>query len=110
MALLKKQEVSPPAVPREEVEVPELNGSVMVRAMFLDERFAWSEGDGDTTNRILAILSTCVRDADDEPLFDREAWRLFCAAHYDAATNLCLVAQRLSGMKSGDEKNSQAPS
>lgn len=113
-----------PTLLSEEVPVPSLGGSVIVRGMLLSERLA-NDGsnvaarkplDGETQDQarvragslvIPRVLEVCVVDGDGKRLFSLAEWDAFGSANRDEAYVLFNTAMRLSGQDMGDvEKNS----
>lgn len=96
--LIKRSEIPAPSIPEQEVEVPEWGGSVMVRAMLLEDFLAIGAAEelGDF-GHIARTLAVTVRDADGEPVLDAEGWRKFAAGARSSALKLYEVANRLSG-------------
>lgn len=110
MALLRREQVAPPRLEEEVVNVPELGGDVIVRAMTLVERLDLARNTATNVERLPMMLASVVLDADRNPLFNMEQWNAFGGKHADALFNLWDVARRLSGLEADDvEKNSTAP-
>lgn len=102
---LKRGEIKPPRLPKEAVEVASLGGEVIVRALTLTERLALGRNDGAREAIPVALLAQCVVDETGLPLFARDEWEAFGAAHIDDAMRLVAVAMRLSGLDGDDAKN-----
>ena len=63
MALLKNQ-IKPPVLPAEAVDVPELGGEVIVRGLLLRQRLDLAVlGEEGGFHRIALMLASCVVDA-----------------------------------------------
>lgn len=111
---LRRSDLSAVVLPEEHVEVPELDGEVLVRGLGLQRRLemAWQGADGRV--RVADLLAETVLDADLVPLMDARDWDVWGAQHYDAALRLARVAMRLSGLGPDAEedaaKNSAAGS
>jgi len=89
-------------LPREEIEVPELGGSVIVRGVGLTYRLAMATDRSSKARGVSTMLANCVLDADDEPLMSAEAWEAWGAKHIEASMRLADVALRLSGFNAED--------
>jgi hypothetical protein len=95
---IRKADITAPAIlPREEVEVAELGGTVIVQGMGLTDRLAIASVDRAKPRHISQMLTYCVLDADDEPLFTEAEWEAWGAQHIESAMRLVDVALRLSG-------------
>ena len=101
MALIRKQDIAAPVLPRETVAVPSIGGEVVVRGLMFSERMALlaeaANGNGKAFADIPALLAQVVLDADDQPVFSAEAWEQFGANHLEDLLALFKVARRLSG-------------
>lgn len=112
MKPLKREQIPQVKRPTEEVDVPELGGSVTVvgmgysdRAMFVQAvRRAGLESGGDegmTLGAVLAMapvaLAPCVLAADGQPVYDSEGWQSFGVEHRGVIERLMAVLMRLSG-------------
>jgi hypothetical protein len=96
--MIRKADITAPAIlPREEVEVAELGGTVLVQGMGLTDRLAIAAVDRAKPRHIAQMLACCVLDADDEPLFSESEWEAWGAQHIEAAMRLVDVALRLTG-------------
>lgn len=116
MALIKKAEVSAPALQKEEIiTVPELGGDVIVRGPGLSERLgmAFSKSpEGRKFAHLAKLLAVCVLDGDYEPLFTVEQWEAFACndEKLSAAMRLWDIAWRLGDFDGAQaEKNEKAP-
>lgn len=115
MALIKRGDVAPPELRREIVPVAALGGDVAVLEMGLGDRLDFEEvmrnakGSKRSLTSVLLpqLLAVCVRDAEDEPLFDVKQWRAWGARNRDATIELFNVAFRLCGFDGNENaKNS----
>ncbi len=114
MALVKRNAVEAPTLRKETVEVPEIGGDVVVRAMLLGERleiFAAQkrlavprdgESEEDAHERagrqlIAPTLACTVLDAESKPLWTTAEWNVFGSQHAARALHLFRVVMRLSG-------------
>jgi hypothetical protein len=105
--MIRKADIkAPPILPREEVEVTELGGTVIVQGMGLTDRLAIATVDRAKPRHISQMLACCVlakgdeidgQEIDDEPLFTEAEWESWGAQHIEAAMRLVDVALRLSG-------------
>lgn len=96
---LKRDQIAPPALPMEAVEVPELGGEVIVRGLLLRDRLALVDRDsGDAYDRIARMLAGTVVDADQKPIWSAAQWEEFGGAHPARALELFERARRLSGL------------
>lgn len=98
MSVIKRGDIPPPDVPTEEVEVPEWGGSVVVRAIMLEDYLAIGAAEelGDY-GHIARTLAATVIDADGDRVLDADGWRKFAAGARKSALRLYEVANRLSG-------------
>lgn len=102
---LRRGEIKSPRLPKEAVEVASLGGEVIVRALTLTERLALGRNDEAREAIPVTLLAQCVVDESGLPLFSRDDWEAFGAAHMDEAMRLVAVAMRLSGLDGDDAKN-----
>lgn len=99
MAVLRRSDLAAPALQQEEVNVPALGGSVVVRAMPLNLLFeVIDSARTDPANAVPRLLSHSVMDADGEPLWTTEQWATWGASEFDAALALYQAAQRVCGI------------
>jgi hypothetical protein len=105
MAVLKKSQISSPALPKETVPVAGLGGDVVVTGLTLTARLAmFSAGKGYTVSK---LLSETVLDAEGNHLFTEQEWDNFGAKHFNECVELFRVVKRLSGLDAEVEaKNS----
>ena len=97
---LDRSAVTLPALPREDVALPELGGDVTVRGLLLKERMAIFAGlreDGGFAS-LAQLLHLAVVGPDDRPLLSEEEWERFGGVHFAAALRVFAVAKRLSGL------------
>lgn len=109
--MLKKSEVPvPPPLKDETVNVPELNGDVIVRGLMLKDRIDLSLAKG--FGRMAGMLAPCVLVLDDEgakvPLFTVDEWERWGASHYAAAMTLWDKARILSDLD-GEQAAKNSP-
>jgi hypothetical protein len=106
---LSRTDLALPETPREEVDLPELGGGVLVRGLLLRERlalFAALRDDGTSYASMGQVLAACVVQPDGTPLLTEAEWERFGGAHFAAALRVFAVAKRLSGLDVEDvEKN-----
>lgn len=123
MALLSRDQIKTPVLPKETVHVPGLGGDVVVRGLLLSESLAVRELvrqlrkplDGETeaqaqaragAQMCAATLAKAVCLANGEPVWPAHEWEVFGAQHTGDALMLFEVSQRLDGLKAEDvEKN-----
>jgi hypothetical protein len=99
MKALKKADIKPPVLPKETVEVPELEGEVIVRGLLLRDRIALFAGaDSDNTAQLSKLLAATVIDIDGVQVYTADQWEEFGAKNFDACIRLFNVARRLSGL------------
>ncbi len=108
MALTKDAILSADDLPREEVDVPEWNGSVFVRTMTAAERDSFEmgvmqeDGSKDFLNLRARLCARCLVDDKGERLFtDAEAVALG-GKSAGALDRIFAVTQRLNGMSAED--------
>lgn len=122
MQALKRNQIAARRLPREEVPVPELGGTVTVVGMGYSRRVlfltalrragAIDGGAGDlTAGAVMAMAPAALADAvladDGEPVYDIEGWEHFGQEHRAAVEKLTGVLLRLSGFSSEEaRKNS----
>lgn len=94
---LARNEIPPPSVPMEAVEVEGL-GEVIVRGLMLRDRLRMMSKGVEVIDKVPQMLAMCVVDASHEPLWTADQWDAFGARHFGSALQLFRVAQRLSGM------------
>jgi hypothetical protein len=114
MALIERNQVKAPSLPRETVAVPALGGDVIVRGLLLSERMQLSSlnaelaepAPGETEPQarsragghvVAFTLARAVELADGKPLFSHEQWDAFGAEHPEAAIDLFDRARFLGG-------------
>lgn len=119
MAVVNRNTVAAPTLPKETVEVEALGGEVIVRGLLLTERLALESrlasareqaakavADGNTKAApsvgeiaVPALLTACVLDAEGKALWTEEQWQAFGCRHQGQALALFNVAWRLSGFE-----------
>lgn len=99
MAVLNRSAIPAPVLPKETIEVPSLNGEVVVHGLMLKDRMEllFSESETGRINLSLMLSKTVVDDKGD-PVFTEQQWELFGATHFVDAIALFKVAKRLSGI------------
>jgi hypothetical protein len=109
---LNKNDIPRPVLPKEAVDVPELGGEVIVRALLLQDRLEFSSGGSAHYGKFAQMLARGVIDANDEPIFSAAEWEIFGAKEEGQAVAFRLfdVLQRLSGLGEAPDPNPQAPS
>jgi hypothetical protein len=98
---LKRDQIKPPALPREAVMVEELGGEVIVRGLLLRERLALFAGASEGAaeyKHVCEVLAVSVLAGDDKPVYTADEWEAFGARHLAAAISLFSHVQRLSGL------------
>jgi hypothetical protein len=106
MALIRKADIPAPSIPEEEVEVASWGGSVIVRAMLLEDYLGLGAGaEMGEYEHICRTLAVTVLDADHAPVLDVAGWQAFAAGNRADALRLFEVAHRLAGNKAQAEKN-----
>lgn len=114
MAVIKRDTLPTPTVPKETLAVEALGGEVVVRGLLLSERMQVQRqivtlrkadaGDEGAVHAILPVLlALCVLDADGLPVFTQDQWQAFGARHADQAVELFNAAWRLSGFSTAEE-------
>ncbi len=111
MAIIKRDKIKPPVLPREAVPVLALGGDVVVRGMLLSERLALigsarEQGGAVNFSYIAQVLATCVLAGDDLPVYTAEQWEEFGAQHMGEALALFEKCQALSGLDGEASKKS----
>jgi hypothetical protein len=106
MAVLKKSQISSPALPKETVPVSGLGGDVVVTGLTLAGRLGlFSAGKGGYP--VSKLLSETVLDAEGSQIFTEQEWENFGAKHFKDCIELFKVVKRLSGLDAEVEaKNS----
>lgn len=109
--MIKKSATTAPALPQENVIVPELGGEVLVKGLLLKDRLAIAVSDG--YERMGEMLAACVYAKDDTgaivQLWTADEWERFGSVHYTAALKLWDVTRRLSDLDGATAaKNSKA--
>ena len=99
MALFRAQ-LKAISLPKETVEVSELGGEVIVRAMTLSERLELFSGvtDGNRFAHIPRLLACSVIDPDGKALLSESDWEMFGGQHMTASLKLFDAVRRLSGL------------
>lgn len=120
---LDRNQIEPPVLPKEAVQVDALGGEVIVRAMLLSERLQLTAlnthlmqpqaGESEVQARARAgsrlvadTLARCVVLADGQPMWTAQQWDEFGATQPGAVLQLFNVSRRLSGQDEPElEKN-----
>lgn len=107
--MLKRDQVPKAALPEEEVLVPSLGDTVMVRGLplsfvlnyyVISPEFSFEQS-------VFKILSQCVVLEDGAPLYTEEEWDIFSSGRKDDIMLLLEAVKRLSGINQETvEKNS----
>ena len=100
MTIIKRDQVTPPALRKETVTVEPLGGDVVVRELTLTERLALRDDEADSnggTKRMLQLVSFAVVDADGASLFTPAEWNAFGAQNGAIVNDLFGKAMTLSG-------------
>lgn len=127
MAFIKSDGLPAPELATETVTVEALGGDVRVRSMSLSERLAMeqrlaimrrkaaAESDTDANGAqeiawlavVPEVLTLCVVDGDNRPVFSKAKWEFFGASNLPVCVQLFNTAWRLSGLgsESEDAKN-----
>ena len=98
MAVLTKDQIPEPVLPKETVELSALNGEVIVQALTLSQRIRLFEQSRDRGVVLADLLELTVVDAKGDPIYTHQQWELFGARHFNEALNLYQVASKLSGL------------
>ena len=116
MALLQREQIPPcDALPEEEVTLPSLGGSVLVRGLTLPALLDFSDKQraiaaprpGETSQQAeqrsnieatALLLSLCALAADGLPVYTAEQWGNFGASHLSEFSTAGAVALRLCGL------------
>jgi hypothetical protein len=99
MGVLRRAEIAAPALHEEEVNVPALGGSVIVRAMPLNLLFeVIDSARSEPQNAVPKLLALSVRDADGEQFWTTEQWSTWGASEFEATLALYQAAQRVCGI------------
>lgn len=108
-ALLKA--ASPANLPREQVDVPELGGFVIVQGMTGAQRDAWEKSlvvgrgqrrDVNTENIRARLAVKCLINEDGSRIFDDGDAKALGDLRADVLQRIFTVAQKLSGVSDGD--------
>lgn len=104
MALLKRADISRPTRKAETVMVESLGGEVKVMQMTLPTylaivRATVEKGD---TMPLARVLSECVVDADELPIFTEEEWGSWGVGHIADSLKLYNKIRELSGIDAED--------
>ena len=122
MAFIKSDGLPAPELATETVTVEALGGDVRVRSMSLSERLSMEQrivrlrketADHDSSEHtgwlaiVPDVLTLCVLDGDNRPVFSKTKWEAFGAANLTICVQLFNTAWRLSGLgsESEDAKN-----
>jgi hypothetical protein len=123
MALIDRNAVPTPAVPKVTVDVPALGGEVILRGLLLSDRLELSalgavladQAGGENTEQaqrragqqaVFHMLARTVVLADGEPLFTVGQWDAFGGQHPEAVLDLYRRARALSGQdEEANKKN-----
>jgi len=99
MAVVKKEDVKPPVLPKETVSVEGI-GDVVVQGLLLSDRLEIF-GAGRSV-KVSHLLEKSVIDASGEPLWTAHEWEVFGAPKqgFIETMKLYKVARRLSGLDS----------
>ena len=103
MALIKRENVTPPVRRSEAVPVKALGGDVLVRRLGLVE-LNDTRGDDGGVAFVARLLAVAVCDADNLPLFDAEQWSIWGRDHEKDFQSLSEAVLRLNG---GDAENAK---
>lgn len=98
MAVINKDNVPPPVVPKETVTVPELGGDVIVRGLLLTDRIRFFQKEQSGKLAVSSMLAFTVIDANGDEIFTEEQWEAFGAKNFTVALDLFNKAKQLSGM------------
>lgn len=113
--LISRESIAPVVLPEEEVEVPEIGGTVLVRGMDMPRlgRFDAArrryvqpqdgETEQDAAERaalelIPLALHLCVLAADGAPVYSPAEWAAFAVRHGERVAYLWRVVERLAGL------------
>ncbi len=120
---LERNQIKPPVLQKQSVQVDALGGEVVVRGLLLSERLELSAlnghvsqpkaGEGDDQARarggavmVAHTLARTVLLADGLPAYTAQEWDEFGATHPDAVLELFKVSRRMGGQDLEDvEKN-----
>ena len=119
--LLDRSAIRPVALPREELEAPEVGGTVLVQGMNMPQLLEFTAArrrlqeprEGETPEQaqqrasgelLTLVLGMCVLAADGKPVYSPAEWGAFGAQHPERAVALWDAAIRLSGQQPEDEK------
>jgi hypothetical protein len=97
MAVLKKSDMKAPVLPKETVNVPSLDGDVIVQGLMLKDRLDIYSAEK-TEISLSKFLAVCVVDADGKALFTQQEWEIFGGNNTKDAIELFKVAKRLNGL------------
>lgn len=118
---IRRENIKRVALPREEIDAPELGGSVIVQGMDMAQVLRFSSarrrlcapmGDESpeqaaerASGELLAMaLADCVLADDGLPVYSAAEWAAFGAQHPERVAALWDVSKRLSGQDSDAEK------
>lgn len=118
---IDRDAIRPMALPREEVEAPEIGGSVTVQGMNMPQLLEFTSArrrlqaprPGETEEQavqrasgelLTLVLGMCVLAADGMPVYSPAEWGAFGALYPERAVALWDTAIRLSGQQPEAEK------
>lgn len=108
MAILNKDQIlAADDLPRENVNVDEWGGEVVVRALTASEEkeiFSKSKA-GDEMGAQVYIVAKCIIDDDGKPLFSKSDVNRLAGKNGAVVRRLAQAALRLSGMEVDEAKN-----
>lgn len=98
MAVLTKDQVAEPMLPKETVTVDALKGEVIVQGLLLSQRLELFSAAQGGKVKLSVLLAATVVDAKGEQLYSEAQWEVFGAKHFAESIKLYDVAARLSGL------------
>lgn len=98
MAVINKSETPSPILPKETVEVPSLNGDVVVTGLLLKDRLDLFTDLRAGRMDLSKLLALTVQDANGLLLYTQEEWEVFGSTNFVDAINIFKVAKRLNGL------------
>lgn len=109
MGLIDRSAIAAPALPFEDIDVPEIGGTVRVLGLLLADRLKLAEEAQALESKVdlmAFMLARTVVAGDGLPVFTFDEWCTFQAAHEEPTGRLWAVAARLNGLALQEQKKS----
>lgn len=107
---LNRSQLKEPTLPKEAVDVPEIGGEVIVQSMMMSDRLQLATATLPQFAHVAEVLARSVVDDEGVRFWTAQQWEVFGSQNQDAAWRLFAIAQRLSKLGGGEEKNAPTPS